>query len=243
MRYQGSKSRLVKSIVPILQQLIDENKIETYIEPFVGSAAVIQEINCKRRIGSDANSELIALLNYIRDNPEIPIAPQECSFEHYKDVREARKLKTNKYSTEYTALIGYTASYGGRYFDGGYGRQDGVSVYKRGINNLLNQAPYLKGIEFNCCDYKTYKDYSNCLFYLDPPYKGTKGYLNGTYYVDYDEYYDWIRNLSKNNIVVCSEYSMPEDFKCIWEQQVYVNQKSDRLYSPKATERLFIMEG
>ena len=49
MRYQGSKNRLVKSIVPILQQLIDENKIETYIEPFVGSAAVIQEINCKRR--------------------------------------------------------------------------------------------------------------------------------------------------------------------------------------------------
>lgn len=36
MKYMGSKSRVAKYIVPILQQCIDDNNITTYIEPFSG---------------------------------------------------------------------------------------------------------------------------------------------------------------------------------------------------------------
>ena len=36
MKYFGSKSRIAKYIVPILQKEIDENHITTYFEPFVG---------------------------------------------------------------------------------------------------------------------------------------------------------------------------------------------------------------
>lgn len=36
MVYQGSKSRLAKHIVPILQNIINTQQITTYIEPFVG---------------------------------------------------------------------------------------------------------------------------------------------------------------------------------------------------------------
>lgn len=36
MIYQGSKAKLVKDIAPIIQKCIDENKLECYIEPFVG---------------------------------------------------------------------------------------------------------------------------------------------------------------------------------------------------------------
>ena len=36
IKYFGSKSRIAKYIVPILQKEIDDNQIETYIEPFVG---------------------------------------------------------------------------------------------------------------------------------------------------------------------------------------------------------------
>lgn len=49
MVYQGSKNRLTKYIVPIIQKKIDENNISTYIEPFVGGANVIDKINCKNR--------------------------------------------------------------------------------------------------------------------------------------------------------------------------------------------------
>lgn len=55
---------------------------------------------------------MIALLKYVQKNPTIPIAPKICSKEHYMDVRENRKAGGGKYSKEYTALIGYCASFG-----------------------------------------------------------------------------------------------------------------------------------
>ena len=58
---------------------------------------------------------MIALLKYAQLDNDLSIAPSECTFEHYADVRSNRT--TGKYSQEYIALIGYCASYGGRYFD------------------------------------------------------------------------------------------------------------------------------
>lgn len=48
----GSKNRITKYIVPIIQKYIDENNIQTYIEPFVGGN-VIDKVSCDIRIGSD----------------------------------------------------------------------------------------------------------------------------------------------------------------------------------------------
>lgn len=36
MKYMGSKSRIKKYILPILQEIIDKNNINTYVEPFCG---------------------------------------------------------------------------------------------------------------------------------------------------------------------------------------------------------------
>lgn len=44
MKYMGSKSRIAKDIVPIIQKCIDDNNLETYIEPFVGGANIIDKI-------------------------------------------------------------------------------------------------------------------------------------------------------------------------------------------------------
>lgn len=38
MVYMGSKSRIAKEIVPIIQSYIDNNNIHNYLEPFVGGA-------------------------------------------------------------------------------------------------------------------------------------------------------------------------------------------------------------
>ena len=169
MVYQGSKAKLRKYILPILQNCINENHIETYIECFVGGANMIDHIQCKNRIGSDTNSELIELLKYMRDNPSLDIFPQDCSFEHYSDVRENRKNKTNKYSIPYTSGIGYFASFGGRYFQGGYGRdaKGGRCIYNERLRNAKEQASLLKGIEFNTCSFENYNPnyFNQCLFY------------------------------------------------------------------------------
>ena len=36
IKYVGSKNRIAKFIVPIIQSIIDEHNIVDYVEPFVG---------------------------------------------------------------------------------------------------------------------------------------------------------------------------------------------------------------
>lgn len=76
------------------------------------------------------------------------------------------------------------------------------------------------------------------MIYLDPPYAGTKayGYANQPK-MDYTRFWNWVRELSKNNYVFISEQNAPEDFEIIWQQEVKrtTNKKNDF----KATEKLF----
>lgn len=258
MVYQGSKARLKKYIVPILQKCIDDNGVTNYVEPFVGGANIIDSIKCKRRIGTDTNIPLITLLQYIQQYPTIDIAPEECSFEHYKEVRKIHKRNYEKIFSgfgkyyfpkqlAYEALIGYLASYGGRFFDGGFGRDSkgGRSIYKERLANLRKQAPLLKDIEFYAEDYNQFLGgpcfYENCVFYLDPPYVGTKKYPEQVF--NHKEFYDFCRYLAKDNWVFISEYSMPDDFECIWEKERKVLQKSNRTKGDVVTEKLFKVKG
>ena len=114
------------------------------------------------------------------------------NIEHYAEVRNTYNKKDNKFSDEYIALIGYCASYGGRFFDGGYGRDKTGkrNIYKERVLNLKEQAVNLKDISFDCKNYTSINpnDYFECLFYLDPPYKGTKIYSKQN--IDYDHFYD-----------------------------------------------------
>ena len=247
MVYQGSKSRLAKHIIPILQKYIDENNITVFIDCFCGGANIVDKIKCEHRIASDYNEDLIALLKYAQSDNNLTIAPNECNFEHYKDVRNNKS--TGKYSKEYVALIGYCASYGGRYYDGGFARNSrdddrnsSTIKYTNNLKNLKEQAPNLKDIEFYVKDYKEYLNLgiTNALIYCDPPYKNTKKYSKQN--IDYEEFYDFCREMSKDNIVVISEYTMPDDFICIWEKERKVLQKSDRINGDTAVEKLFTMQ-
>lgn len=243
MVYLGSKSRLAKELVPIIQEYIDKSNCNTYIELFVGGANIIDKIKCENKLGFDYNEDLICLLQYAQNDTELSIAPKECSFEHYKEVRKDKECKS--FSKEYRALIGYMASYGGRYFDGGYGRDNrgGKSIYKERLNNFKKQTPLLQNIKFECMDYINLdiSKYQNCVFYLDPPYINTKKFAKQS--IDYEDFYNFCRKLSKNNIVLISEFYMPDDFKCIWEKERKILMKSDRQNGLSKTEKLYIYKG
>lgn len=45
----GSKSRIAKYIIPIIQRYIDDNKINTYIEPFCGGCNIIDKIKSDKK--------------------------------------------------------------------------------------------------------------------------------------------------------------------------------------------------
>ena len=57
---------------------------------------------------------------------------------------------------------------------------------------------------------------------------------------------DGSRKMSKNNIVLISEYNMPSDFECIWSKETLANFDSNRKVNDdknKRVEKLFIYKG
>lgn len=236
MVYQGSKSRIRKYISPIIQRCIYANNVKTYIEPFVGGGNMITAIDCMNRIGSDLDEDLICLLNYMKENPDLKIFPNVCSKEHFYDVKQNRI--TGKYSKEYVSGIGHFATFGGRYFNSGYARDPSRkrNIYFERLTNARKQASYFKDISFNCCDYKTYlsANFKDCVFYLDPPYRNTMSYANQK--IDYDEFYDFCKKIGKNNFVFISEYNMPDDFQCVWKYKIKCSFRTKSLCE---TEKLF----
>nr|DAT81694.1 MAG TPA: DNA adenine methylase [Caudoviricetes sp.] len=245
MKYMGSKSRIAKHIVPIIQGYIDNNNANEYIEPFVGGANVIDKIKCKTRKGSDLNKYLIALLCRVRDGKELY---DKVSKELYDEARNAYNLgDTSSFEDWQVGNIGFIASFNGRWFDGGYAKtgyektKNGLRLrnyYEESKNNILTQAPKLKGIEFIVSDYRDIEiTNGNTLIYCDPPYANTKKYANATQF-NYDEFWQWCRKMSKTNIVIISEENAPDDFKCIWQQEVSRSIKAQD--KSKSVEKLFI---
>lgn len=72
MKYMGSKAKITKFIVPIIQQKIEESGSRTYLEPFAGGCNVIDKVNAKYRVASDKNEYLIALFKYLQVGGELP---------------------------------------------------------------------------------------------------------------------------------------------------------------------------
>ncbi len=243
MKYMGSKSRIAKYIVPIIQKYIDNNNITKYWEPFCGGCNVIDKILCEQKFASDKNKYLIALLQRVQ--AEKPLY-ETVSKELYDNARTAlNNGDTSEFEDWQIGNIGFLASYNGRWFDGGYGKpvyektKNGVryrDYYQEGKNNLLKQVPNLKGVHFMQIDYTEICPHG-MVVYCDPPYQGTKQYANATAF-DYDLFWSTMREWSKDNIVIISEENAPDDFKCIWEQEVSRSIKTTD--KRKSVEKLFI---
>lgn len=222
MKYMGSKNRICRDLLPMIQQKIDEFNIDTYIEPMCGGCNIIDKVVCDTKIASDNQKYLIALFQNIQN---ISCLPESVGKDHYSAVRKCYNEGSAEYDDWYIGAIGFLASYNGRFFDGGYA---GIVKTKAGTvrdyyaeakRNLIEQIPRLQDISFFCRDYRFYSTYENCLFYLDPPYRGTKQYGSSKDF-QYDIFWDWCRSMSRKNIVLISEHSAPDDFDCIWSQKV-----------------------
>lgn len=236
MRYVGSKNRLAKDLIPIIQPYVDKKGY--YLEPFVGGANLIDKIKCNNKYGSDINKYLIALLKKAQTN--INDIPNFISEDEYIKVKNNK----DKYEDWYVGLVGFCCTFGSKWF-GGYGRgfkSDGITPRyqsEEAIRNLKNQSKNLKEIIFNCCSYKDInKDISNFVIYCDPPYQGTIKYANNNF--DYDEFYNWCYDMAQNNIVLVSEYNISDNrFECIWSKDMNIMIDSNRTNGSKRTEKLY----
>lgn len=104
----GSKSRISKYIIPIIQQRIKDYDIKTYIEPFCGGCNIIDKIQCDTKIASDNHKYLIEMFKNLN---QIQILPEFITKEHYSNVRECFNKGLTTYPYWYIGAIGFLNLY------------------------------------------------------------------------------------------------------------------------------------
>lgn len=231
MKYLGSKNRIAKHILSIMLEYRKQNMC--WVEPFVGGANMIDKVD-GWRIGSDLNEYVIALLNEMtKPNFKAP----EISEEKYNDI----KLNQSKYPKWLVGYAGTQLSFGATWF-GSYRRdKKGKRNYcLEARNNVNKQAKNLLGAKFKNFTYDELQIPNNSIIYCDPPYdtKATKGKYKDDF--NHTKFWQWCREKSNNgHIVFISEYSAPNDFKCVWEMKI--NQRMNNASNTNGTiERLFL---
>ena len=232
MQYMGSKNRFAKELVPIIQSYITETT-NGYIEPFVGGANVIDKVTCIRKYGYDSNKYLIALLKHIQcDVSDVP------NFILKEDYIKVKNDKSS-YPMWYQGLIGF-CSFGNKFWNGyaSNGKSDVTGERTKSyFKSLKEQSPRLKDIVFEDYSFQELNTkIRGFVIYCDPPYKGTTKYKTDPF--PYDEFYNWCRLMAKQNVVLISEYFMPDDFTCIWSKQTKGNFDCNRGSNNDNSDRL-----
>ena len=205
MKYQGSKNKIAKHILPII--LKDRKERQYYVEPFMGGGNMIDKVD-GLRIGNDLNYYLIEMWRALQKGW---LPPDEISEAEYKYLKAAQDIE----DPALVAFAGFCCSFSCKWF-GSYARNNrGDNYAKQGKNGIIKQLPKIIGVELHNVDYRDLEIPEGSIIYCDPPYRGTAGYLHG---LDHDIFWQWCRDKSMDGYhVYISEYSAPEDFECLLE--------------------------
>lgn len=231
MQYLGGKSKIRKQLAEVLESYREPSQV--YFEPFVGGGWVLQEVSGKR-IASDGNDALIAMYKALQGGW---VPPDYVSEEDWRKYRQNKVCEKDPMQ----AFARFGCGFGGDWM-GGYARSEGKSCYAAtSKRSLLKQLPKIIDVDFR---YGLYTDHSpeNMLIYCDPPYEGTTQY--GAF-KEFDNNMFWqvMRDWSKNNTVLISEYQAPNDFECVEEFQSQMGLSSknsaNKVSREKRTEKLF----
>lgn len=219
MRYMGGKGRLAPNIASKINNIAFCENITEYYEPFMGGCSVGELVNIPNRHFSDINPWVVELFKKIQqDMFEFKYVTRE----QWHDIKENARNNTNKYPQWYYGYVGFCCSfrsvtfqaYGGEYIDASTGRL--VNSQLQCYNQILKERELLNGADFRTCSYEQIGKPYHAIIYCDSPYKGTHGYLNGDLRknstrktaFDFDAYDKWLVELSKDNLIIISEYSM-----------------------------------
>jgi DNA adenine methylase len=232
MKYMGSKARIAKHILPIMLKHRKEGQY--WVEPFVGGANVIDKID-GNRIGADSNKYLIALLNEMKkpsfESPDI-------SEQLFLEVKENKEL----FKDWVVGYAGFQLSFGAMWLGSYRKDRKGLRNYSdEAKRNVNKQAGKLRDVTFVQSSYSDLEIPKSSIIYCDPPYENTAQY-KAVGKFNHADFWQWCRDKAKEgHTVFVSEYNAPDDFECIWQQELNVSVAKDGKHK-KATEKLFKMK-
>jgi len=103
MQYLGSKNKLSKDLLPIILKYWDKEN-QTYYEPFVGGANMIDKLPKGKKIGSDYNSFIIDMFIALQNGWQ---PPENITEEQYKEI----KRNIPKFEKPLVCFVGYLCSF------------------------------------------------------------------------------------------------------------------------------------
>jgi DNA adenine methylase len=224
LRYFGGKSRLGKDIAHFL--MVNHPTIKNYWEPFCGMCSVMEHISILNRRASDIQTDLILLLQALKEGW---LPPTEISEELYNELK-------NVPPSALRGFAGFGCSNSGKWF-GGYARDKTKRNYALNAHNsLLKKIKNLNEVQFVNESYNTF-DPTNFLIYCDPPYSDTTSFSTGEF--NHTQFWEWVRKISLKNTVYTSEYTAPDDFEIAWQKSVQTDMKNANKKRIDRIEKLF----
>ncbi len=196
LKWAGGKTQLIEEIKNNLPEIVFREPF-TYIEPFVGSGAVLFWLlnhfpNMKKAVINDINKELIDTYDTIANSPQQLISvledlqnkyyileDEEAKKNFYYEKRNLFNIKSEEKLIQSALFIFLNRTC----FNGLYrvNRKNEFNVpigsYKRPLicdkENILAVSRALQKVEILCGDFEQTINYTenNTLFYFDPPYK------------------------------------------------------------------------
>lgn len=197
LKWAGGKTQLINDIEKALPKDIFSDKF-TYIEPFVGSGAVLFWMlnnfpNLQKAVINDINKDLINTYKTIADKPKELISilqtlqnefhELEGKEEGKKEYYYSKRAIYNKRKEEQSVQAALFIFLNRTCFNGLYrvNRKNEFNVpmgsYKRPTicdkENILAVSQALQKVEILCGDFEETLNYADekTLFYFDPPYK------------------------------------------------------------------------
>lgn len=234
MRYQGGKSRIAKQIAQVIANISSrerERESNCFVSLFCGSCSVESKISgFDKKILNDKHEYLIELLNGVKNGYNLPEYISEENYKYIKEHKDDDKILAG--------FVGFGCSFGGKWF-GGYARnKTGTNYALQSKKSLLKDMDKLMDAEFICKDYRDVQLPNGCVVYADPPYNNTTGY--GKEKFDSKQFWNYMREISKEHIVIISEQVAPDDFISIWEKPFTRTLDVNKNNQFKVTEKLFI---
>jgi DNA adenine methylase len=173
-KYMGSKAAHAEDILRVV--LADRAAGQHYVEPFVGGGNVICRVpgEAGPRLGADKNKYMIALLDAVGNRGWLP--PEMLTEAEWDEMRR----RPEKFPSELVGLAGTGPTFGAKWF-GGWARGldnrgHARDYWREARDNVLFDAPGLRGCVFIASEYDGLSIYPESLVYCDPPYAETTKY-------------------------------------------------------------------
>jgi len=228
MRYFGGKTRICKDIASLLGSVRKPG--QSFLSPFVGGGWVECLVPDSKQC-SDRHPYLIAMYQELQRGWK---PPRELTVEEYRYIKDHKDEKPYL-----TGFVGFGCSFAGKWF-GGYAKEKAKRNFcLNAYNSILNKMKGFSRTQFQCIDYKELKP-DGMLIYCDPPYYGTTQYARlvvGDF--NSDEFWEVMRLWGKNNTVMISEYTAPDDFKCIWSKKTKIDMKDKNNCNAIRVEKIY----